>query len=581
MSNTTLGQQQGNSGETRSRLAGIGEAVQNVLTYVLLDRFEYAHVRDKNTGVLTLHEGPKRIQLASNEELVGKWEKVRVHERQFAVVLNPFDPQAGDIREGERELRIGPAAFSLHPGEVLEGDRVHAEYILADDDALLLRAEKDAPHPLAGTGSHASDAILRAGEEFLLTGPRRFIPHKDVRIKEQRTRISLAAAEGTYVQNDDTGEVRLVQGPADFFLNHNESLWSKRLTDEEQEALGYAEQDVGKDSRVLASIPRKRTSDSDAVVLDLEDNEAIYVYDGTAVRVEFGPQTVFLGPHEHPKVLFISGGVPVKPNVLRVAKLGLGPDFIRDRLTVRTKDNATLELEVNYRWKFEVDRSDPAQARKLFTLKDFVGFVAQTLSSEIREEAAKHDFEVFHAQAAELVKRAVFGAEGKRVFAENLLVVFGVDVEAITPEDPEIKQKLADAIKTNVDIYTKRVQEVAQLESERRVIEGRAKNEAARKDLIEQEVANARTKSIASAEIEKDAAKVRAEGEAEATRICTTAEREAEVARLKAVATELATDGGRAYIELERARVLKATDKVVVPTDSKLVLGISGTVLEE
>ncbi|MDP3771536.1 MAG: hypothetical protein Q8R16_04500, partial [bacterium] len=178
-------------------------------------------------------------------------------------------------------------------------------------------------------------------------------------------------------------------------------------------------------------------------------------------------------------------------------------------------------------------------------------------------------------------KQAVFGAAGKRVFEENLLTVFGVDVEAITPEDPEIKKKLADAIKTNVDIYTKRVQEVATLESERRVIEGRAKNEAARKDLIEQEIANARRKEVAGAETEKESARVRAEGEAAAATIRATAEREAEVERLKAVATELATDGGRAYIELERARILRATDKVIVPTDSKLVLGIGGTVLDE
>ncbi|MBI4434987.1 hypothetical protein HY635_04230 [Candidatus Uhrbacteria bacterium] len=553
---------------------------------ILLNRFQYCHVLDRNTGVITLHEGQgakgKRIQLESHEELVGTWDKVRVPDGSYAVVLNPFDAARSDIAIGEREVRPGPREFALHPGEVIESGKVLAEHVLADDDALLLRAERDAPHPLAGTSTaHPANAILRAGEEFLLTGPRRFIPHKDVRIKEHRKRISLAAAEGKYVQNDDTGAVRLVRGPNDFFLAHNESLWDKRLTHEELEALGYTAQDVDSDSRVLAAEPQERASASDAVVLDLEDNEAISVFDGANVRVEFGPQTIFLEPHEHPRVLYISGGVPVRPNVLRLAKLKLGPDFIRDKLTVRTKDNATLVLDVNYRWRFEVDRAKPEEARKLFALKDFVGFVAQTLSSEIREEAAKHDFEAFHAKAAELVKQAVFGAAGKRVFDENLLIVFGVDVEAITPEDPEIKQKLADAIKTNVDIYTKRVQEIATLESERRVIEGRAKNEAARKDLIEQEIANGRRKEVADAETAKEAARVRAEGEAAAATIRTTGEREAEVERLKAVAAELATDGGRAYIELERARILRATDKVIVPTDSKLVLGVNGTVLDE
>jgi hypothetical protein len=64
------------------------------------------------------------------------------------------------------------------------------------------------------------------------------------------------------------------------------------------------------------------------------------------------------------------------------------------------------------------------------------------------------------------------------------------------------------------------------------------------------------------------------------TVIRSTAEREAEVLRLVKVAEILNSDGGRAYIELERARVLKETDKVVVPTESKLILGVNGTVLD-
>ncbi|MDP3771745.1 MAG: hypothetical protein Q8R16_05580, partial [bacterium] len=182
---------------------------------ILLNRFQYCHVLDRNTGVLTLHEGQgakgKRIQLENHEVLVGTWDKVRAPDGSYAVVLNPFDATRGDIAIGEREVRPGPREFALHPGEVIEGGQVLAEHVLSDDDALLLRAEKDAPHPLAEANTaHPANAILRAGEEFLLTGPRRFIPHKDVRIKEYRKRISLAAAEGKYVQNDDTGAVRLV-----------------------------------------------------------------------------------------------------------------------------------------------------------------------------------------------------------------------------------------------------------------------------------------------------------------------------------------------------------------------------------
>lgn len=540
-------------------------------TTILLNRFQYCHVQDNNTGKIELHEGPTRIQLESHQLLIGTYEKIRVFEGQFALVLNPFSVERNDILEGEREIRIGPSVFSLYPGEKIESG-VQNEFVLTDDDALLLRAQKDAPHPLE------LSQIMLAGTELLLRGPRKYIPNKDIIIKEKRVLVSLAEAQGIYIQNNDTGKVCLVKGPTDFFLESNESLWDKRLTSEELQALGYGKQDNNNQNiRSLAGTPRPRTKESDAVVVDLEGNEVIYLYDGNVVRVEFGPKTVFLESNERPKVLFISGGVPIQPNTLRIAKLGLGPDFIRDRLSVRTKDNATLGLSVTYRWRFTDYRDNP---EKLFTLKDFIGFTAQTLSSEIREEAAKHTFEKFHSEACELVKKALFKDSPSRIFSENGLEIFGVDVEGITPEDKEIQNKLADAIKTNVDIYTRRVQEEASLESERRLIDGRSKNEEARKKLIRLEISNERLKVTEHAKTQSEATREKARGEADAIKIKSEAERGAETTLLLEISNILNTPGGRTYIELERARLLKHTDKIIVPTDSKLFLGVSNKSLD-
>lgn len=544
---------------------------------ILLSRFQFCHIRDRNTGVLRLAEGPGRIQLESHEELVGEVRpKIRIFDGQWALVLNPFNAERGDIVEGEREIRIGPSTFSLHPGEKLKGG-VSDEIVLNDDQGLLLRARKNAPHPLDETKE------IIAGTEVLIKGPRRFIPHKDIEIIEHRSSISLSGDQGVFIQNDDTGEVRLVRGPEDVFLEHNESLWEKVLTREERQALGLeVQRSVDGESRVLAASPRLREHDWEAVVVELEDNEALELFDGDSRRVEFGPGKVFLKPHERPKVLFISGGVPVRPNVLRIAKLSLGPDFIRDQLSVRTRDNATLTLEVTFRWRFIVDKEHP---EKLFALKDFVGFAAQTLSSEIREAAAKQTFEEFHSGAAQIAKTAIFGEGTSRVFEVNGLEIFGVDVEGITPEDPEIARKLTDAIKSNVDIFTRRQNEEAELESQRRLIDGHKLNEEARADLIAKELENERTKVIEEAKIKAEAAKLVAQAEAEATQIRAEAEAEAdrkklevrnqaERERLQAQVDVLSADGGEQLIELERARSLKATDKLVIPTESKLVLGL-------
>lgn len=543
---------------------------------ILLDRYQYAHVLNKATGTHRLAEGPGRFTLDSNEDLVGEVkQKVQLADRQWVRVLNPFDEAAGDIRQGESEIRVGPLTFPLRPFEKLDGD-VQNEYVLTVDDALLLRAEKEAPSPLN------PEETVAPGTKLLLRGPTRYIPHKDITVKERRQSLSLSEDEGAYVQNDDTGKVRLVTGPVDLFVQHNESLWEKRLTNEENQALGYAEQEVDDDSRVLAATPRDRDRDSDAIVIELEDNEAICVYEGDRRRVEFGPKKVFLGPHERPKVLFISGGVPVKPNVLRIAKLGLGPDFIRDKLVVRTRDNALLTLEVSYRWQFRTDAERP---EKLFALKDFVGYAANTLSSEIREAAARHDFEAFHSGAAAIVKKAVFGDATERAFEQNGLAILGIDVEGVTPQDREIAAKLTDTIKTTVDIVTRRQQEEAQLESERRLIEGKARNEAERGRLVELEIANVRRKTVETAAIEAEALRLRAQGEADAVGIRASAEAEAERKRrtavadveqeaLRARAEVFAGEGGLRLIELARAEALKATDKLIIPTDTKLVLGL-------
>jgi major vault protein len=458
----------------------------------------------------------------------------------------------------EREVRVGPLLFSLYPGEELDkGDQ--DEYVLKDDEALLLYAYKEVPHPIEPQN------VVTPGTEILIRGPRRYVPHRDIRVVEKRVSISLSEAEGVYVQNDDTGEVRLVKGPTDLFIEDYESMWDKYLTHEELQALGYETQFEDKphnESRVLAAVPRKRDSDYKAVVVELEDNEAIYLYAGDNVRVEFVPKRVFWEPDERPKVLFISGGVPVKPNVLRIAKLSLGPDFIRDRLVVRTNDNATLSVDVTFRWRFIVDQANP---EKIFTLKDFIGYVAQALSSEIREEAAGYNFEDFHSKAASIVKRAIFADRDTRLFEDNNLEVFGVDVEQIVPEDNEIKQKLSDAIKTNVDIYTRRAQEQAQLESERRLIE---------KKLIELQVANREQEVLAESETNRQAKVMEARGVAESFGITSEVERKAEEARLQAVSTILGTRGGQAYIELERAKALQSAETIIVPTDSRVKLNI-------
>lgn len=53
--------------------------------------------------------------------------------------------------------------------------------------------------------------------------------------------------------------------------------------------------------------------------------------------------------------------------------LSLGPDFMTDVVIVETSDHARLQIQLSYNWNFDVDRSDPEDAAKIFQVPDFVG----------------------------------------------------------------------------------------------------------------------------------------------------------------------------------------------------------------
>jgi len=534
---------------------------------IVLDKEQYSHVLDRRSGIVSLVEGPIRKVLGYDEQIIGDIEsKIVVQEHHFCIVKNPVD-QKGQIQYGAREVRVGPKRFALHPGEELDGNIAH-EYVLTKYEALLVKAIVD-------FNSH------HAGEKFLVKGPITYIPSKNEQVIREIKAITLSDTDGIYVQNQDTGDVRLVKGPIDYFLEPNEQLYQKEITNDELEAVGLEPQRGGRGVRILTrqaantSFLEDRTK---ALVLELEEKEVVFLYDGSNTRIEQGPKTVFLEPYERPRVLHLSGGKPIQQNALKIALVKLGPDFIYDQIKVRTKDNAQITVNITYKWRFGCAED----VKKAFSIDDFVGYAAETLSSEVRAVVAKHDFEELHANALEYVKQAIFGDKHSRFFEENGLEIFGVDLTGITPEDPKIAEKLHEAIKQNMDIYCKKLVLKATLESERQEVEGRKNIEAERKDLINARIANQRLETTEAAKISAEAEKIRSESEAEAIKITGKANIESEKQRLSAIINELKQDGGDKYLDLQRVQTFKDAEKlVVVPSDSKIVLPFVRTGLGE
>ena len=354
---------------------------------VVLDKEEYCHIVDARNGEVSLVEGPTRRVLSYDESVVTTGRKVVLPERYYCVVKNPA--LLGKVRYGDREVRVGPATFSLFPGEKVEKG-VLPEFVLTQYEGVLVKALEDCD-------GHS------AGDKFLVRGPCTFIPQKQVSVIRRVRAVSLSDTDGIYVQDQDTGDVTTVKGPVDYFIKPNEERYRKSLTDDELAGVGLQRKNSTKGVRVLTRQAANTSfleDPSNALVLELEDKEVVLLYDGSESRVERGPKTVFVGPYERPKILTLSGGKPIRSGVLKVGLLRLGPDFIYDQIKVRTKDNAQIVVDVTYKWRFLADRD----LKDAFSIDDFVGYAAETLSSDIRSLVAKRNFEDLHANALQYAK---------------------------------------------------------------------------------------------------------------------------------------------------------------------------------
>lgn len=143
---------------------------------ILLTYNQYVHIIDTSTGEIRLVEGPTRVHLDSHENIFGSISnKIILRSNQYCVILNPISND-GKLQEGEKKVRKGPMIFSLHPGEILEQNKI-------------------------------------------------------------QNAISVPKNEGIYLRDIKQGAVRLVLGPTQIFLGAYEELYDKEMTERERTAL--------------------------------------------------------------------------------------------------------------------------------------------------------------------------------------------------------------------------------------------------------------------------------------------------------------------------------------------------------
>lgn len=469
------------------------------------------------------------------EKIVKAVELVKVNSVQFAIIHDPVGLN-GKPQLGRRKV-VTDATFFLQPGERLDESGIVNAYILGEDEAVLVKAVEEF------LDTEVNPPTKRvSGEQWLLRGPRNYIPNESVRVAPgadltgKRRRLILGPGEGVYVRNILTGDVRAVVGVS-YMLEAYEELWQKELSPIVEEKLSRqlnahaAYMDANAAGRAA---PRDKTR---LVSYHIPHNSVTQVFDYKlrTRRTIFGPDKVTLGPDEEFTVLSLSGSDwdPAQPNVcqpkqadkIKSLYLFLGPSNLSDVVKVETRDHARLALQLSYDWYFDVEPLSVPQADECFNVPDFVGDCCSCIASRVRATIAGVSFEFFHKNSASILKGAVFGSDDKGDsktelrFPSNRLVVTSIDIQEIVVIDDKTREALKQSVKMAIEITTQGQEAAARQEAsvreqtargklERQTIQDKASSEVQRKKLIEAETQCA---SIASTGRAKAEARARAE----------------------------------------------------------------------
>jgi major vault protein len=527
--------------ETGAYMPSVNETLVSVVKAVVVTKQQALHVEVQNTftdsrpyarcerraGEVYLVTSDMTTEFTPQpcERIVKEVPLITLTRKQWAVILDPVDASAKP-QLGRRKV-VTNTQFFLRPGERLESNKIRDVFVLAEDEAVLVVAIEDFVDQEGGVSRIS-------GEQWLLKGPREYIPCESVRIKpekdgsEKRKRLVLSEGEGVYVRDTLSGTVRAITN-CTYMLEADEELWEKELPEIVEHKLA---QQLNSHAAYMERANKSAKRDKSKVVkYHVPHNAVTQVFDYKArtKRTIFGPDCVILSPDEQFTVLSLSGSDwdPTKPNVclpketdkIKALYLFLGPASMSDVVSVETRDHARLSLQLSYDWRFDVEANNIQQADFCFNVPDFVGDCCSAIASRIRASIASVSFENFHKNSNNLVNVAVFGlnADGQPKkelrFPANRLLVTAVDIQEIEVVDEKTREALRQSVKMAIEITTQGQEAAARQEAsvreqhargllERQTIKDKASNEVERKRLLEVQTSSAAITSTGQAKAE-------------------------------------------------------------------------------
>lgn len=453
-----------------------------------------------NTERLVELKNDRFVPVRTDDASLGVHPFVTASSSQYIVVENPAkDPTVRPLKGNNANVELlvgrkivvpGPATFPLWPGQKAN---VVSGHELREDEYLIVRvydAVEGDPRPIgtesvvrgsdtsfyiprtglevvpwdggyvrkarrlrknmglhlrvvrpfvAEEGDQLPPGAYRAGQDiFLKDREGFFFPTEQLEIIGEVEPIPVADKEGLYVRDLATGRITTVLGPRNYLADPTEvEVVVRDLSPRLATLYGL----VGRD-------PDK------AISIYIPPSYAVLVTANNRREVVEGPRTRILAYDEDLEVLKLSTGRPkTDENLLEACFLQTEGNKVSDVIRVKTTDHVELEVVVSYRVSFTAREGN---RERWFHVNNYVGLLCDHLRSIVRATARAHGIEEFYGKATDILRSAILGGkrpdqprEG-RVFEENGMWVYDVEVLDVRILDEPVKKLLFDAQRTAI-----------------------------------------------------------------------------------------------------------------------------------
>lgn len=437
----------------------VAEGSDYIMNAVTLERLEYCILKDEG-GEKRYVKGPDVVFPEPTEVFLKKNRTRKFKAIELSPISGLYIKVIADYTENGKDHKVGDEVFITGKDQMI--------YFPREEHAIMKYGDKDKHYATAIPAGEARYVMNRiTGEIRLEKGPSMFLPNpikevlvkrilsiKDVErwfpgnneaitynamLEKAKTSDSDGYVEAAAMMSYGSGGYSRSKSYDDEDVNWSTEKPSKKqlFADEMQRGESYTK-------------PRTITIDSKyegVVVIDVWTGYAVKVKSKTKdPKVVVGPTTIMLEYDESLEHMSLSTGTPKTDNrMLNTAYLRVMNNKISDVIDAVTKDNCNVKLRLSYRVNFE------GNLKKSFNVEDYVKFLTDHMRSLGKAVIKGVGIEAFYENPHGIIRDAFLGEKTEknaeragRVFKENDMRVYEIEVLSVSIGDDEIEDMLAD-----------------------------------------------------------------------------------------------------------------------------------------